>query len=145
MSEGIRAILSKKDHYILHSSKGIDEPSMLRSGWCSCITRDLSRRSFLWSAMLPNISGCSKLKSVRVNDRQMFAYFSVLITFCSPTALQSYYATTPQHVQYIPASIKVEGNLIAETSTPLVQRVFCEILRRMWRWFFILDRFLMSL
>jgi len=43
-------------------SKGIDEPSMLRSRWCCCIRRDSSRWSSFWPTMLPNISGCLKLK-----------------------------------------------------------------------------------
>jgi len=30
--EGIRTVLRHRDHYVLKSSKGIDAPSMLRSG-----------------------------------------------------------------------------------------------------------------
>jgi len=50
------------DHYVLKSSTGIDKPSTLRSGWCSCIKRDSSRWSFFWPTVLRNISGCLKLK-----------------------------------------------------------------------------------
>jgi len=43
--------------YVL-SRKGMDEPSMLRSGWSFCIRSDSSRWSFFWPTILPNISGC---------------------------------------------------------------------------------------
>jgi len=38
--EGIRNVLCHRDHYVLKCSKWIDEISMLRSSWCSCIRRD---------------------------------------------------------------------------------------------------------
>ena len=50
------------DNYVLKRSKGIDKPWTLRSGWCCCIRRHSSRWSFFWQTMLPNISGCLKLK-----------------------------------------------------------------------------------
>jgi len=40
----------------------MDEPPTLRSGWYYCIRRDSSRWSSSWPTMLPNISGCLKLK-----------------------------------------------------------------------------------
>jgi len=43
--EGILTVLRHRDQYVLKSSKGMDELSMLRSGCCSCITRD-SRNPF---------------------------------------------------------------------------------------------------
>jgi len=44
------------------SSKGLDEPLMLRSVWCCCIRRDSSRWSFFWPTLLPNISSCLQSK-----------------------------------------------------------------------------------
>jgi len=44
--EGIRTVLHHGGHDVLKSSKGIKEPLMLRSGWCSCIRRDSSRWIF---------------------------------------------------------------------------------------------------
>ena len=35
-------LLRHIDHYVLKSSRGMDEPP-LRSGWCCCIRRDSSR------------------------------------------------------------------------------------------------------
>jgi len=58
---GICTVLCHIHHYVLNS-KGIDEPSMLRSDWYCYIRRDLSRWSFFWLMILPNISGCLKLK-----------------------------------------------------------------------------------
>jgi len=40
---GIRTVLRHIDNYVLKSSRGMDEPSMLRSGWYCCIRRDSSR------------------------------------------------------------------------------------------------------
>jgi len=60
--EGIRTVLPHRDHFMLKSNKGIDKPSTLRSGWCSCIRRDSSRWSFFCPMMLPNISSCLNLK-----------------------------------------------------------------------------------
>ena len=56
--ECTRAILCNKDYYVLNNCKEMDEPLTLKSTWCSCIKRDLSKISFFWPAMLPNISGC---------------------------------------------------------------------------------------
>ena len=36
------------DHYVLKSSRGMDEPSTLRSGWYCWIRRDSSRWSSFW-------------------------------------------------------------------------------------------------
>jgi len=41
--EVIHTVLHHRDHYVLKSSKAIDEPSTLRAVWCSCIRRDSSR------------------------------------------------------------------------------------------------------
>jgi len=34
--EGIGVVLRHRVHCVLYSNKGIDEKSVLRSGWCSC-------------------------------------------------------------------------------------------------------------
>jgi len=78
--EGIRAVLRDRDHYVINSSKGIHEPTVLRFGWCSC-RRDSSRSAF-WPAMLSNISECLiEVQTVRGIGRQMFAHFRTLIKF----------------------------------------------------------------
>jgi len=41
-------VLRHIDHYVLNSSRGMDEPSTLRSGWYCCIRRDSSRWSSFW-------------------------------------------------------------------------------------------------
>jgi len=60
--EGIRTVLHDRDQYVWKSSKGIDQPSMLRSGWYSCIGRDSSKQIFFWLMMIPNISDWLKSK-----------------------------------------------------------------------------------
>jgi len=55
-------VLRHIDHYVSKSSRGMDEPSALTSGWYGCIKRDSSRWSCFWPTMLPNIFGCFKLK-----------------------------------------------------------------------------------
>jgi len=47
-------VLRRIDRYVLKSSRGMDEPSTLRSGWYCCIRRDSSRWSSFWPTMLPN-------------------------------------------------------------------------------------------
>jgi len=42
---------------------------------------------------------------------------------------------------YIPWSMRVDGNLVAETLIPSVWRVFSELVRGVWRWFSILECF----
>jgi len=41
--EDIRTVFRHRDIYVLKCSKGIGEPSMLRSGWCSCTVTHLCK------------------------------------------------------------------------------------------------------
>jgi len=53
-------VLRHIDHYVLKSSRGMDEPSTLRSGWYCCIRRD-SRRNFTYSKVRRNFTYSSLL------------------------------------------------------------------------------------